>query len=127
MILNTLLIFHIFGLARLCSSMSIDEDEGSSKTEVCGTELCTRFSKQMRLTMNLKVDPCDDFYEFACGGSEIFVSKRATELVSQRTVDIVNEAQGCDDGCSSSMKRIMKLSRSCKLGSEYLEHLMVNF
>lgn len=35
--------------------------------EVCATEICSKESEKMLNTMDESVNPCEDFYEFACG------------------------------------------------------------
>lgn len=35
--------------------------------QICTSEECLRSAANLRLSMDLKVDPCDDFYKFTCG------------------------------------------------------------
>mgnify|MGYP003308637208 CR=1 FL=1 len=35
--------------------------------DVCQSAACWAESKSLKAAMNLNVDPCEDFYQFACG------------------------------------------------------------
>jgi hypothetical protein len=43
--------------------------KGSDKqSDICNTTSCQTAGKLIRDAINASVDPCDDFYSFACGG-----------------------------------------------------------
>lgn len=46
------------------------EPEGVTvdSSNVCSSELCFKYSQHILNNMDLNTDPCDDFYQFACGG-----------------------------------------------------------
>lgn len=41
--------------------------ENNSNKDVCQTKECIRAASNLLETMNLKVDACEDFYEYSCG------------------------------------------------------------
>lgn len=47
--------------------------ERSDISNVCQTETCKNISERISANLDQTVDPCDDFYEFACGG---WISKK---------------------------------------------------
>ena len=38
-----------------------------NETDICNTTDCIKAAKLIYESINASVDPCDDFYEFACG------------------------------------------------------------
>merc|ERR1719509_368082 len=53
--------------ARYCNTR---EPSASSTPDVCLTEGCIGAAHMLLQNMNRTADPCEDFYEFACGGFE---------------------------------------------------------
>ena len=47
---------------------SIVDDRSRDKTAVCLSESCVLASSFLLRQMDTTVDPCKDFYQFACGG-----------------------------------------------------------
>lgn len=37
------------------------------RIQLCSSEECLRSAANIRLSMDTKTDPCDDFYKFTCG------------------------------------------------------------
>ena len=63
---------HCSALATDNTRDSIEDDRSRDKTAVCLSESCVLASSFLLGQMDTTVDPCKDFYQFACGG---FVDK----------------------------------------------------
>lgn len=48
--------------------LSVSGDESAEVEEYCSEPICFDEAHRLRQSMNENVDPCDDMYEFACGG-----------------------------------------------------------
>lgn len=67
-------IVFLFSVVHICvngentSNLTvIYEINSPNKSDICLTEICSSDSQKMLNSMDETVDPCVDFYEFACG------------------------------------------------------------
>lgn len=66
-----LVIYHVRPAPPITTSLATIEGavniNVSQKTEICSTPQCVQESIKILSAINFSVDPCDDFYDFACG------------------------------------------------------------
>lgn len=67
----------------LASESSVNEVDAVEETNICTTEICARESAIMLSSLDESVNPCEDFYEFACGD---YI--RNTVLPEDKAVDL---------------------------------------
>ncbi|KAB0797722.1 hypothetical protein PPYR_08715 [Photinus pyralis] len=62
-----LLVIALILLIALIIALAVVAHRKSKSEEICNTAGCVRAASKIINTMNARLDPCTDFYEFACG------------------------------------------------------------
>ncbi|XP_022176704.1 neprilysin-11-like [Myzus persicae] len=110
------LIIAVFGLSFTYLKMTEDQ------RQICTTEDCLRSAIEFVESMNKSVDPCEDFYQFACGNfakfhnitERAFSNDRFVAVHSSMLVLIRDFMERDDvDNEPSSVSKSRRLYRSC--------------
>lgn len=65
--LQVVVVLWLVVLSKITLCGAADEDKGDEDQRICVTEGCVRSAAAVLANMDKSVDPCDDFYKFACG------------------------------------------------------------
>ncbi|UYV67180.1 Nep2 [Cordylochernes scorpioides] len=98
-------------LGSFALEIALCRDDGSFGT--CATPVCHRAAEYLRASLNTSVDPCENFYLFACGG---WIASHSIPDDKGRyvTFDVLREA--VSRNLSAIFDSYGKLGEGCKLG-----------
>lgn len=76
-----------------------------SDIRICNSGSCKRIASKMLSYMNHSVDPCEDFYEYACGGLEADPQMNERDLDRRAYDTIARKYLDCSQcGCSGAVQ-----------------------
>lgn len=141
---ETLAVFSPSAAAFTQSSEDLVLEDGATVPDpVCDTSGCVLAAAELLQNMDQTVDPCDDFYQFACGGFEkrnIIPDDQSSVTTFSLISDKVTEQlrtlveKPIDDDEAQPFKLVKKLFKSClnktraeEKGLEPLKDILAGF
>ena len=82
-----------------------------SDNDACQTDSCISAGTQIRNAINLSADPCIDFYQFACGNSEINTFVLNNNLIDEELKTIIEKE--IDPNEPKAFKLVKQFYKSC--------------
>ena len=107
----------------------------TTDSSLCTTPSCVELAATVLRSMNASIDPCEDFYNYSCGGWEARNTIPSgygswgvfNELANQNTIYLKKLLSGSFGNSIAAIERVRKLYSSCmdldeldKLGSSSL-------
>ena len=112
----------VFYVIEMRSTKKTDEKQ-SSHEQVCNTPECIKLAGQVLTYMDPKVDPCKDFYKYACGGwlKKNFIPDNKfswdifSELAEANDKVLKNKLEeGTPEKNDTAAEKLYQLYKSCK-------------
>lgn len=103
-----LFTFSLFSLTAADGEVEIDSDNSTLDEDICTSEICKTEAHTVLTMLDDSVDPCENFYQFACGGfinkstipddkSSFDVSTILEQTLKEQLNEILNSTISVDD------------------------------
>ena len=86
--MKSLILSFLLALIKSRPTPYLSTDHPFLESTICQSSDCTAKGRSLSANLNRSVNPCHDFYEFACGGWEA-----SHEITDDIGIDAIQEAQ----------------------------------